>query len=61
MRRQEAIDAVTCASPMRFQSDKGRFITEADIAAAYAEPAELEGQGMMRPLDLTSLYPRAAT
>jgi hypothetical protein len=56
-RKQEFIDAVTCASASRFMSDKGRFITEADVAAAYSEPAVVGGMGIMRALALTSLYP----
>ena len=54
---RDALDAVTCAS--QFNSDKGRFITEADIAAGYAEPFENETgtETSMRALTLTSLYP----
>lgn len=53
---RDALDAVTCASI--FNSDKGRYMTEGDVARGYAEPAERDpGVGMMRPLDLTSLYP----
>ncbi|MES1207539.1 MAG: CFI-box-CTERM domain-containing protein [Pseudomonadota bacterium] len=51
--RKDALDAVTCASA--FSSDKGRFITADD--GTYAEPAVVGGQGMMRPLDMVSLYP----
>ena len=56
-RKQDFVDAVTCASANRFMSDKGRFITEADVAAAYSEPAVVDGVGIMRALGLTSLYP----
>lgn len=53
---RDALDAVTCASV--FNSDKGRFITRADIDAGYAEPYEgTTGSGVMRQLDLFSLYP----
>ena len=53
--RDKALDAVTCATP--FNSDKGRFMTQADVDAGYSEPAELMGKGLMRALELTSLYP----
>jgi hypothetical protein len=53
LRRQEALDAVTCAS--RFMSDKGRFVKDGEIT--YAEPAVVGGQGLMRALGPTSLYP----
>lgn len=53
--QKDALDAVTCASG--FNSDKGRYILPADVAAGYAEPVETTGVGMMRPLDLVSLYP----
>lgn len=54
--RKDALDAVSCASP--FSSDKGRFITEQDVANGYGEPYENDnGIGTMRPLSLTSLYP----
>jgi len=53
----EALDAVTCASV--FMSNKGRYLTEADVAAGYAEPWEEPGgtSARMRPLPLGSLYP----
>jgi hypothetical protein len=35
---KEALDAVTCAS--LFTSDKGRFVTDADVSNGYAEPYE---------------------
>ncbi len=54
---KDALDAVSCASA--FNSDKGRFVTDADVAAGYAEPYEHPGTrtGEMRPLSLFSLYP----
>jgi hypothetical protein len=53
--REKALDAVTCATP--FNSDKGRFMTQHDVDDQYSEPAEVMGQGIMRALELTSLYP----
>ncbi|MCZ7680714.1 MAG: hypothetical protein M5U28_18870 [Sandaracinaceae bacterium] len=39
-------------------SNKGRYVTEGDLAAGYAEPWQRADQsGMMRALSLTSLYP----
>jgi hypothetical protein len=55
--RRSGLDAVTCASANAFQSDKGRYLTEADVAAGYSEPVELAGAASMRPMDLISLYP----
>ncbi len=53
---REALDAVTCASV--FSSDKGRFITDRDVARGYAEPFEPPvGPPTMRKLDLWSMYP----
>ncbi len=53
---EEALDAVSCASI--FRSDKGRFITEADVAASYAEPFETApGVSSLRALPFHSLYP----
>jgi hypothetical protein len=53
---RDALDAVTCAST--FHSDKGRFITEVDVARGYFEPVEIApGVSMERRLDLYSLYP----
>jgi hypothetical protein len=54
---KSALDAVSCASV--FNSDKGRFITETDVASGYAEPYDdpVTGEGLMRPLSLYSLYP----
>ena len=52
----ETVDAVTCASV--FNSNKGRFITDADVASGYAEPFEdTPGAGRMRVLSGDSLYP----
>lgn len=54
--REEALDAVSCAST--FRSDKGRYITDADVLAAYSEPFETSpGVSSLRPLPLHSLYP----
>ncbi|MEO8212747.1 MAG: fibronectin type III domain-containing protein [Myxococcales bacterium] len=53
--RKAALDAVSCATP--FSSDKGRYLTAADVAAGYGEPVEMNGAGMMRPLEATALYP----
>jgi hypothetical protein len=53
---KEALDAVSCASV--FSSDKGRFITQADVDAGYAEPYEPSSVApYMRALSLDSLYP----
>lgn len=54
---RDALDAVTCAS--QFNSDKGRYVTDADVARGYAEPFEAEGGTSMemRPLGPESLYP----
>ncbi|HXU02497.1 MAG TPA: CFI-box-CTERM domain-containing protein [Polyangia bacterium] len=56
---RKQLDAVTCASV--FNSDKGRIITPADVAAGYAEPTATGDpptwQEVRRPLGLTSLYP----
>jgi hypothetical protein len=53
---RDALDAVTCASV--FSSDKGRFITDADVAKPYSEPQQdAQGVGSMRALSATSLYP----
>ncbi len=53
---RDALDAVTCASV--FNSDKGRFITDADLRTGYAEPfVDDSGTESMRSLGKTSLYP----
>src|SRR5687767_165457 len=52
----ESLDTMSCASI--FNSDKGRFATESDLASGYAEPFEARaGTGSMRELSLTSVYP----
>lgn len=54
--KQEALDAVSCASI--FSSDKGRYITQDDVDRGYAEPFEIApGVETLRPLSLYSLYP----
>jgi hypothetical protein len=57
--KRDQLDAVSCASMLT--SDKGRYITESDIAAGYVEPYEQMGGegpvGEMRPLPLHSVYP----
>lgn len=53
---RDALDAVTCASV--FSSDKGRYVSPADVANGYGEPMETEqGVGTKRPMTLESLYP----
>lgn len=52
----ESLDAMSCAS--LFMSNKGRYLTDADVAAGYAEPWEEPGGGAsMRRLTVGSLYP----
>jgi len=56
--KKDALDAVSCASV--FNSDKGRFMTEKDVAAGYAEPYEDMAPphtGRMQPLTTESPYP----
>jgi hypothetical protein len=54
--RRDGLDAVSCASP--FSGDKGRFLTDADVALGYGEPFErIDGSGSTRALALTSPYP----
>jgi hypothetical protein len=53
--RKDNLDAISCATV--FSSDKGRYLTSADVAAGYAEPIEANGLGSMRPLELNALYP----
>lgn len=50
------LDAVACASV--FNSDKGRYLTDDDVARGYREPAE-SAPGVQSPyvLDRFSLYP----
>jgi len=50
--QKDHLDAVSCASG--FNSDKGRYIKAADVAAGYSEPVD---DSSSRPLDLVSLYP----
>lgn len=54
---RDSLDATTC--PSRFNSDKGRYLTEDDVRAGYAEPFEDEGgaSSAMRAMDTTSVYP----
>jgi hypothetical protein len=52
----ETLDAMACASV--FNSNKGRYETDADVAMGYAEPwQEIDGSSRMRPLPLGSFYP----
>jgi hypothetical protein len=58
--KRDQLDAISCASMLT--SDKGRYITEDDIAAGYVEPYEQTGDdlvpvGEMQPLPLHSFYP----
>jgi hypothetical protein len=55
--KKDALDAVSCASV--FSSDKGRFMTDADVQAGYGEPYEdvATKEGRLQPLAGTSLYP----
>jgi hypothetical protein len=52
--RRDALDAVACASV--FNSDKGRYVTETDVTAGYAEP-QADPEARMAPLSLDSVYP----
>jgi hypothetical protein len=52
---QQQLDAVSCASA--FNSDKGRILTPADVAAGYKEPDQIGGVNGYRVLDIVSLYP----
>ncbi len=53
---KDALDAVACAT--LFNSDKGRYATEDDVSANYAEPfVDDAGAPTMRPLGADSLYP----
>jgi hypothetical protein len=54
---RDKLDAISCATMGQPQVDKGRYMTGSDVAAGYSEPAEVGGEGVMRPLDLVSLYP----
>jgi len=53
--RRDALDAVSCAST--FNSDKGRYLTPADVAAGYGEPWQDGATRVRRPLSIESLYP----
>ncbi len=53
---RDNLDAMTC--PSVFNSDKGRYLTEADASAGYAEPFQTApGTAEMRPMTTTSIYP----
>ncbi|MGE3635997.1 MAG: CFI-box-CTERM domain-containing protein [Sandaracinaceae bacterium] len=52
---RDALDAVACASV--FMSNKGRYVTGADVSTGYSEPYVDDGTPMMRALSLESLYP----
>ncbi|MEM6958188.1 MAG: CFI-box-CTERM domain-containing protein [Myxococcota bacterium] len=54
---RDALDAVTC--PSQFNSDKGRYLQDEDVAGGYAEPYEDEGGAApdMRAMNTGSLYP----
>jgi len=58
---KDKLDAISCASVMAFNSDKGRIMTAADVAAGYSEPYMFGGPGAWQPADralpLKSLYP----
>lgn len=51
---RDELDAVTC--PSQFNSDKGRYLTNADVEAGYAEPFD-NGAPEMRAMNTSSLYP----
>lgn len=55
--KKDALDAVSCASV--FNSDKGRYLTDADATKGYGEPYEdvVTHEGRMHPLTPESLYP----
>lgn len=57
---RDELDAVSCAT--MFNSDKGRYATQADIDNGYSEPFEAKDPaggalGVMRPMPLKSVYP----
>jgi hypothetical protein len=52
---RDALDAVSCASV--FNSNKGRYMLEEDVANGYAEPWQEDGAGVMRAMPSWSLYP----
>ncbi|HKP63782.1 MAG TPA: CFI-box-CTERM domain-containing protein [Polyangiales bacterium] len=54
--KRDQLDAISCAT--MFSSDKGRYLTEADVRANYVEPWEEPDQAaMMQRLPMQSLYP----
>lgn len=56
--RKDGLDAVSCASA--FTSDKGRFLTDADVARGYLEPQGVPGSATTSTfvkVPLGSLYP----
>jgi hypothetical protein len=52
---KDQLDAVSCAT--MFSSDKGRYLTAADVTLGYGEPWEAGGASAMRSLPLESVYP----
>jgi hypothetical protein len=56
---RDHLDAISCATA--FNSDKGRYLTDADVEGDYNEPWESMNAGMPsgapRPLSLGSVYP----
>ncbi len=52
---RDRLDAVSCASV--FMSDKGRYVTEDDVADGYFEPQQIDGATVEHLLGLDSLYP----
>jgi hypothetical protein len=53
---RDALDAVTC--PTTFMSNKGRYVSDADVSVGYGEPWQnADGSGEMRRLSIGSLYP----
>jgi hypothetical protein len=57
---KDELDAVSCAT--QFNSDKGRYLTQADVDKGYSEPYEQHNAsgsliGMMQPMPLKSMYP----
>jgi hypothetical protein len=54
---RDALDAVSCASV--FTSDKGRYLTNADLLKPYAEPYEEIDtfDSLMQAMPATSIYP----
>jgi hypothetical protein len=57
---KDELDAVSCAT--QFNSDKGRYLTQADVDKGYSEPYEQHNSsgslvGIMQPMPLKSMYP----